>query len=165
MTQVKGFTGTHTLKVDTKGRVSVPAAFRRILAEADSTYTDGGSAKFFLAYGAHLKDRLEIYTVEEFARRIEQINGMAAGRNKTFMQEVLLSSSDEMEVDKDGRTILPKAHREKLGLDSGELLFKGMGDHIVVWAKDTYEATRGAKVAQMAAELGDDFDIMQLVGG
>ena len=65
-----GFTGEHTLKVDSKGRMSVPADFRRVLEAGDPDWTTGLQVGLYVIYGDHLKDSLHVY-----CQRIPQDNG------------------------------------------------------------------------------------------
>ena len=56
---VLSFTGEHTQKVDGKGRMSIPADFRRVLESQDPDWTDGLTPRMYLLYGEHLKKELQ----------------------------------------------------------------------------------------------------------
>ena len=45
---VLSFTGEHTQKVDGKGRMSIPADFRRVLEAGDPEWTTGLSPRMYL---------------------------------------------------------------------------------------------------------------------
>ena len=60
---VLSFTGTYTLKVDAKGRMSIPADFRRVLEGGDPDWTAGLFPRMYLLYGDHLVNKLHAYTV------------------------------------------------------------------------------------------------------
>ncbi|MDG1769388.1 MAG: MraZ N-terminal domain containing protein, partial [Yoonia sp.] len=55
---VLSFTGEHIQKVDGKGRMSIPADFRRVLESQDPDWTDGLNPRMYLLYGDHLKKEL-----------------------------------------------------------------------------------------------------------
>ena len=48
---IRRFRGESLHKVDAKGRVSVPAAFRRVLEEGDPDFSRGSSPNFVIVYG------------------------------------------------------------------------------------------------------------------
>ena len=65
------FTGEHDQKVDSKGRMSIPAD-RRIESSGDPAYPfsfDAGQ----VIYGDHLKNRIQVYTANEFKKVVARI--------------------------------------------------------------------------------------------
>ena len=58
------FRGESHHKVDTKGRVSIPAHFRRVLEASDPAWTDGLNPELVIVYGDHRRKYLECYTME-----------------------------------------------------------------------------------------------------
>ena len=160
-----GFTGEYTQKVDSKGRMSVPADFRRVLEAGDPDWTTGLQAGLYLLYGDHLKETLHAYTVEEFRKTMADINAMPKGDpNKRALSHLIIGQSMRLDVDKDGRVVMPLKQREKLGIKDGELFFRGMGDHFEVWKAETFHATIGATLSDWLAEQPDDFDPLSLLG-
>ena len=160
-----GFTGEYTQKVDGKGRMSVPADFRRVLEAGDPDWTTGLQAGLYLLYGDHLKETLHAYTVEEFRQTMADINAMPKGDpNKRALSHLIIGQSMRLDVDKDGRVVMPLKQREKLGIKEGELFFRGMGDHFEVWKAETFHATIGASLNDWLADKPDDFDPLSLLG-
>ncbi|SFS14537.1 division/cell wall cluster transcriptional repressor MraZ [Yoonia litorea] len=162
---VLSFTGEHTQKVDSKGRMSIPADFRRVLEAGDPEWTQGLNPRLYLLYGDHLKETLHVYTMDGFAEIADQINAMPKGDpGKMRLSRLILGQSIRLEVDKDGRTVMPIRQRQKLGLTDGELYFSGVGDHFEIWKAETYEETVGQSMADWLAEQPDDFDPLSLLG-
>ena len=60
---IRRFRGESLHRVDAKGRVSVPAAFRRVLEEGDPDFSRGSSPNFVIVYGGVRGDCLEGYTI------------------------------------------------------------------------------------------------------
>ena len=60
---IRRFRGESLHKVDAKGRVSVPAAFRRVLEEGDPDFTGGSYPNFVVVYGGVRGNCLEGYTI------------------------------------------------------------------------------------------------------
>lgn len=58
------FRGESHHKVDSKGRVSIPASFRRVLEAADPNWKSGDSPELVIVYGDHRRQFLECYTME-----------------------------------------------------------------------------------------------------
>ena len=161
---VQSFTGEHTLKVDGKGRMSIPADFRRVLEAGDPDWAPGLSPRMYLLYGDHLKHQLHGYTVDEFDKVVAQINALPRGSaNKKKLSRLIIGQSIKLEVDKDGRTVMPIKQREKLGLSDGELVFSGLGDHFEIWKAETFASVVADDMKDWLAEQEADFDPLILL--
>jgi MraZ protein len=161
-----GFSGEFDGKVDGKGRMSIPADFRRVLEAGDPNWTSGNPVTLYLNYGDHLKDRLQVRTATEHANIMADIQAMPKGdKARKMLTQLVIVQSERMSVDKDGRIVLPLKHRKKLGLDEGPLSFRGMVDHFEIWKDDVYETTVSESTAAWLAEQDDDFDPLSLLGG
>ena len=161
---VQSFTGEHTIKVDGKGRMSIPADFRRVLEEGDPDWTPGLSPRMYLLYGDHLKNELHGYTVDEFNAVVAQINALPRGSDrKKKLSRLIIGQSIRLDVDKDGRTVMPIKQRQKLGLTDGELTFSGMGDHFEIWRADMFEKEVSDDLGAWLDEQEDGFDPLILL--
>ena len=150
--------------------MSIPSDFRRVLEAGDPNWTEGLNPSLYLLYGEHLKDRLEAYTVAAFdgiAQAIMAIRPTDAVTNqrKLMSQRLILGMSVRLEVDKDGRIVMPIRQRQKLGLTEGEVVFSGVGDHFEIWAATTYEEKVAAETRAFLETQGENFDPMTLVWG
>ena len=164
------FTGEYPQRIDGKGRMSIPSDFRRVLEANDPGWTEGLNPSLHLLYGEHLKDRLEAYTVAAFDAIAEAIMAIRpttpeANQRKQMSQRLILGQSVRLEVDKDGRIVMPIRQRQKLGLTEGEVVFSGVGDHFEIWAATTYEAKVAAETRAFLEAQGENFDPMTLVWG
>jgi MraZ protein len=164
------FTGEYPQRIDGKGRMSIPSDFRRVLELGDPSWTEGLSPSLYLLYGDHLRDRLEAYTVaafDEIARQIMAIRPTNAEQNqrKQMSQRLILGQSVRLEVDRDGRIVMPARQRQKLGLAEGEVVFSGAGDHFEIWAAQTYADKVAAETRAFLEAQGENFDPMTLVWG
>jgi MraZ protein len=162
---VLSFTGEHTQKVDGKGRMSIPADFRRVLESGDPDWTTGLNPRLYLLYGDHLKETLHVYTMAGFSEIADQINAMPRGdASRTRLSRLILGQSIKLEVDKDGRCVMPIRQRQKLGLTEGDVYFSGVGDHFEVWKAETFAQTVGQSMHEWLDAQPDDFDPLSLLG-
>jgi MraZ protein len=163
------FRGESVHKVDQKGRVSVPAAFRRVLEEGDPEWTDGLNPNFVMIYGLPGRPRLEGYTM----LGIGDIDDMVAklprfGRARMILERTLNTKSVYAQVDENGRIVLSQRLRTMIGL-ADEALFAGMGERFQIWAPEAFETDDG-ELAEALAELdaaNDPFALLDeaLLGG
>ncbi|MEL7098577.1 MAG: division/cell wall cluster transcriptional repressor MraZ [Pseudomonadota bacterium] len=138
------FRGESDHKVDTKGRVSIPAPYRRVIEACDPDWTEGLPPRLIIVYGGATRDYLEGFTIEAMDEVDEKIAQFPRGSAKRKAMERLYSAqSIEAEVDNTGRIVLPAKLREKIGLD-GMARFVSSGDTFEIWNPETYDATVAA---------------------
>ncbi|MCX7300571.1 MAG: cell division/cell wall cluster transcriptional repressor MraZ [Rhodobacterales bacterium] len=162
---VLSFTGEFPQRLDGKGRVSIPAQIRRVMDAGDPGRPDGTLPRFTLAYGAHLKGNLRLYTMTEFDKVKTRIEARQDGSDDMRkLAYVYLTQTAEIELDKDGRIVLPARQREKLGIDEGEVVFMGFGSYCELWKAETFAATKGKDIENWLSAAGPDFDPISLLG-
>lgn len=159
------FKGEFTNKVDTKGRVSVPASFRRVLQEGDPDYTEGLNPRLVVVYGNPAAKFLECYTIAAHGELEDRIALMPSGsKNRKMMERIYSTHSQEVTLDDTGRIVLTAKLREKIGV-IGEAYFASNLDKFQIWNPETYEAEERAEVEEFFDEMPEDFDPMQLLDG
>lgn len=157
------FRGESRHKVDGKGRVSIPALYRRVLQDGDPDWTDGRPAQLVLVYGDHRKKRLDCYTVSAFADIEDEIMALPRGSiERKVLTRTVIGPSMTLEVDRDGRIVLPIKQREKIGL-TDEAFFTSAVDHFQIWNPDTFAAEEEAQTAAYLDEQEEDFDPLILL--
>ncbi|MGV6812879.1 MAG: division/cell wall cluster transcriptional repressor MraZ [Brevirhabdus sp.] len=151
------FRGESHHKVDAKGRVSIPASFRRVLEAGDPDWTDGLNPNLVIVYGDHRRNYLECYTINAIEEVDDQIAELPRGSKERRMLERLFSGqSHATQVDETGRLVLPAKLREKIGL-SGEAFFIATGDTFQIWEPSAYEADE-ERAEEWLDDLPEDFD-------
>ena len=159
------FRGEFSQKGDGKGRMSIPADFRRVLEAGDPDYPANSTPRLVVLYGPHLKNCLHAYTVEAMTEIEDSIRRLPRGsQNRKQAARLILGKSWETEVDKDGRIVLPKERREQISL-SGEAVMVAAGDYFEIWNAETYRATEAAAADAFLAGMPDDFDPLSLIEG
>ncbi|NUB43785.1 division/cell wall cluster transcriptional repressor MraZ [Fertoebacter nigrum] len=170
----EAFRGEFNQKVDSKARVSIPAAFRRILEAGDPDFNpDLGKearAKFVLVYGGDKREFLECYTVAEMRELEKQIVAMPKGtKERRILERNMITLTVTLEIDSDGRIVLPSKARDKIELtadllkDGVETVFAGTLDTFQIWRADTFEAAISRQAEEEIEELKGGADILSLL--
>jgi MraZ protein len=159
------FAGSHPQKLDSKGRISVPAEFRDILASENSPLPENKRTGLRLVYGLTQQKRLEGFSQEGFQKLLKRIQMMPDGTPaKKAAQVVYISHSQLLTLDDDGRVVLPQVMRDRLGLQLNDVaLFAGNGETFEIWKEDTYTATVEAQTQAYLDAQGVDFDLRSLM--
>ena len=159
------FRGESVHKVDQKGRVSVPAAFRRVLEEGDPDWTEGLAPNLVLIYGMPSGHCVEGYTVEGANRLDDKVARLPTfSKARRALERLLNTQSVYAQVDENGRIVLPQRLREMFGLDE-EALFAGMGEHFQIWSPDAYRSDMASLYDWRAglAEVEDPFAVLDAI--
>lgn len=152
------FRGESEQTVDSKGRISVPALFRRVIEHCDPDWSDGQRPNLVIVYGFESQNFLECYTmeaIEEIDRRIDRMK--KGSRERKFMERRYHGHALPAQVVEDGRIVLPAKLRKKLDL-TGKAFFIASGDHFQIWNPETYQSEELAKEEEWLAEQDEDFD-------
>ena len=114
------FLGTHTPRLDEKGRLFLPAKYRERMA-GGLVVTRGQERSLF------------IYPMDEFVKVAEQMHQapMTSRKARDYSRVFLSGASDEV-PDRQGRFTIPAKLREYAGLDR-EVTVIGAGSRLEVW--------------------------------
>lgn len=128
--------GEFRFKVDTKGRVAVPAEFRKVLSED-------------LVVSREIEDKcLYVFEPEAFNDWIEgRFNDRFGGysssdRRQVRMRSLLKSRARGTEVDSSGRIMLTREAREAVGI-SKDVVLVGNTGYFEIWDADAFDEEFG----------------------
>ena len=128
-----GFFGSFTNTMDAKGRVAVPAQFRK----------PGGLEDELMLVPSVNKDSLNLFNIGDFDAWLESMFGEEGFKANDPVQaqwvDWVCSNAANVEVDKSGRINIPQNLRDDFGL-SEKVLFKGARDHVGIWSPEAWEA-------------------------
>lgn len=156
------FRGESIHKVDGKGRVSIPAAFRRVLEEGDPEWTDGLLPNLVLVYGGKSRNFLEGYTMTSMDEVDERIAELPRGsKQRRLLEHMFSGQSVQMQIDPTGRLVLSQKLRDKIGI-TNEAFFIASGDTFQIWEPSSYEA-HAAKMEDWYADENEDLDPLTLL--
>ncbi|NLX80941.1 MAG: division/cell wall cluster transcriptional repressor MraZ [Proteiniphilum sp.] len=126
------FLGNIEAKVDSKGRIFVPATFRKQLQSSDEEYLVLRKDVF--------QDCLLLYPGTVWEKEIEflrsRLNKWNKEQQQIFRQFVL--DAERIEMDASGRILIPKRYLQMVNIDV-EVRFLGVDNIIEIWSKDNLE--------------------------
>jgi MraZ protein len=156
------FRGESVHKVDAKGRVSIPAPFRRVLEENDPEWAQGLNPNLIVVYGGKSRPFLEGFSVTAMDDVDERIAAMPRGsKNRRILERIFSGQAVQIQVDETGRLVLSQKLRDKVGI-TGEAFFIASGDTFQIWQPSAYD-TRAAKLEDELDEFDEDFDPLTLL--
>lgn len=159
------FIGTIEAKVDSKGRVFLPAAFRRVMQDAVATvpyslptgeasdptaegapspsqHTDGGKGETRLIMRKDVfEDCLVIYTEDVWYARLDELQSRLSiwNRQEQAMLRKFVTDAEWLSLDNNGRFLIPKRYLKMAGIE-GAVTFVGMDGTIEIWATDRLQS-------------------------
>lgn len=143
------FVSSFTNKIDSKGRVSVPATFRAILAR------DGGENVYcYPSLDAPALDAGGMRLVNQIGALLDEL--APYGDEKDQLATALYGDSTMLKIDNDGRITLPPALREHVGI-TDKVVFVGLGGKFQIWEPSKFEEHRlraREKVRELRKHLG-----------
>lgn len=137
------FSGRFDHATDEKGRVSIPARFREALQR-------DGHESLVITNWVHQKERcLLLYPPSEWTRLIGRI-GQHGNLDPAIqtMQMYFVGGAHEVQVDRQGRILIPPRLREYAHLDR-EVTFNALIDHFQLWDKAVLQRILEAAEQQM----------------
>lgn len=156
------FRGTSTHKVDVKGRVSIPADFRRVLDATDPGREVGVNPRLVLCFGDPRVPYFTVYTVEGVAEIGEMIEDMDEGDpHREALEDYFYSDAETIGIDDSGRLILNAGLRDRIGI-TDHATFAGKGKTFRIHSPAApEEATR--RLGQVLADLPEGRPITSLL--
>ena len=141
------FRGPAKVTLDAKGRLAIPSRHRdRILARADGSLVVTVDRDYCLL----------LYPLpdwEETERKLIRLPSLNQTARK--LQRLMLGYATELEMDNQGRILLPREHRDFAGMDKQVMLI-GQGNKFELWDEQRWNERRDEWLA------GDDSDFRDL---
>ena len=123
--------GTYECKVDAKGRLMLPVAFKKQLASV--------TEKGFVLKRAVFQPCLELYPMQEWESMMQNVNKLNRfkKKNNDFIRR-FTAGVKSVELDVSGRLLIPKDLVSFAGI-SKEIVVTSAVNIIEIWDKDQYE--------------------------
>ncbi|MBP5600495.1 MAG: division/cell wall cluster transcriptional repressor MraZ [Lachnospiraceae bacterium] len=139
------FMGEYNHSVDEKGRLIIPSKFREELGN-----------EFVITKG--LDDCLFIYNNTEWKALEDKLRALPlTNKNARTFARFMLGGAATVELDKQGRILIPQVLRTFASLDK-EIVLVGIANRIEIWNKANWEAASNIddmeSIAEQMADLG-----------
>lgn len=141
------FIGEYSHNLDDKGRLAIPVKFRDQVKKG-AVVTRG------------LDNCLFLYTKTEWEKLAEKLAALPISQaNSRAFARLMLAGAMDLEIDKQGRVILPEYLRQFAGLKK-EVVLAGLYNRIEIWDNEKWNAYKGqteaesGNIAERMAELG-----------
>jgi MraZ protein len=136
------FQGETAITIDDKGRLAIPTAYRDLVArECDN--------RLVVTYNPYEPGCLWLHPVTSWERIRDQVIALPnAKRVHRALQLKLVGAATFVDVDGNGRLLLPSSHRNAAGLEKKAVLL-GMGGKFELWSEQ-------AHLAQIRQSIGED---------
>jgi len=140
------FRGINNLAVDAKGRMAMPARYRERLMEIC-----GGRMVVTVD-----KDRcLLVYPLPEWEDIEAQLVALPSlNKQARLLQRLLIGHATEVELDSQGRILLPSMLREYANMDK-KLVLIGQGKKFEIWDEQSWNEKQDAWLQDVNADEGD----------
>jgi len=139
--------GEYSHTIDDKGRLAIPVKFRHEL-ENGAVVTRG------------LDNCLFLYTKEEWQKLAEKLAVLPISQsNSRAFSRLMLAGAMDVDIDKQGRIILPEYLRKFAELNKNSVII-GLYNRLEIWNEATWKNYKGHaesesnEIAEKMAELG-----------
>ncbi|MCI7575626.1 MAG: cell division/cell wall cluster transcriptional repressor MraZ [Bacteroidales bacterium] len=125
------FIGNIAIKADEKGRVFIPASYRKILVEI-------GSERIVMRRDTD-NECLILYPEPVWNKKVEELSQTLDEWNPEDQMILMqfVSDAEYLEFDNQGRVLLQKRNLQSINAGS-ELLIVGMMNRFAIWDKETF---------------------------
>lgn len=141
------FIGEYHHNIDDKGRLAIPVKFRGDLAHG-AVVTRGLDASLFLL------------PLEEWGKLAGKLSNLPLGQsNSRAFARLMLAGAMDVNLDKQGRFVIPDYLREYAGLDK-KIVVVGVSTRLELWDFEKWEEYRrkteqdAESIAEQLGELG-----------
>jgi MraZ protein len=137
------FFGTFEHSIDERGRLAIPARFRR-------AFVDGGVLR------SGPEGCVEMYTTATFEAEVQRRLGSQEGNRKQRARRIrrsFLPGAYDVELDRQGRVLIPQQLRDGESATNQAVLV-GCGDYLEIWRPGAW----AGELARVEAEHNDEDD-------
>lgn len=121
----KSMKGTFHHNIDSKGRLIIPSKLR-----------DSLGTEFVVTQG--LDTCLYLYSTEEWERFTEKLDQLGNSKLARDTKLFFRSNAADLEMDAQGRTLIPVELRESVGIRKGVVIV-GSGEKAEIWSEEAWE--------------------------
>lgn len=135
------FMGEYSHTIDTKGRIIIPSKFRESLGE-----------EFVVTQG--LDGCLFVYPNDEWNHLCEGLKNLPGTKEARQLQRYFLAGAATLEVDKQGRILIPNNLREPAALEK-DVILVGVLTKVEIWSKERWESNKFTDMTEIADKMAE----------
>lgn len=141
---VPPFVSTFTNKLDAKGRVSIPAPYRQILAQQEM-----GTLYCIPSFAGSWLEAFGNTLLNQFQQRLDQYDPLFS-ENHDDEAQVVLAAAQPLNFDDEGRVRLPDDLIHHAGI-TDRVTFVGLGQKFQMWDPVRFEPVQRERIARARA--------------
>ena len=120
------FLGQYHHNLDDKGRLTIPARFRDLLAAEGAYVVQGFDSNLMV---------LPAPAFESISHRVSRMS--MTDPTARLLKRLIFSTADRVDVDKAGRILVPQFLRQSASLE-GDVVIVGAGSYFEIWSSDAW---------------------------
>jgi MraZ protein len=125
------FQGETGITVDDKGRLSIPTAYRELIAAQCNN-------RLIATYNPFEQGCLWLHPVPAWEEIRDQVNALSPLKaTHRSLQLKLVGAATQLDVDTNGRVLLPQSQRAAAGIEKRAVLL-GMGNKLELWSEEAH---------------------------
>ena len=141
---VPPFVSTYTNKLDAKGRVSIPASFRQILAQQEM-----GALYCIPSFVSPSLEAFGNTLLNQFQQRLDKYDPLFS-ENYDDEAQAVLAAAQSLNFDDEGRVRLPDDLIAHAGITE-RVVFVGLGQKFQMWDPTRFEPVQRERIARARA--------------
>ncbi len=141
------FLSTYQNKLDKKGRVSVPATFRAVIAGASKALSGFSGIIAYPSFVNRCIEACGIDRMEHLSKSIDNLDPFS--ENRDAFATAILGGSVQLPFDSEGRITLPE-NLTKVAEIKDQVMFVGKGATFEIWNPEIFKAhyAKAREIAQ-----------------
>ena len=148
------FRGANSINLDSKGRIAVPAKYRQCITES--------TASHMIITCDPYDNCLLIFTLEHWENTEADLQSLSNSKPlHRRLKRIMLSHATEVDMDTNGRLLIPGVLRERAKLQKDVMLI-GHGKTFQLWDENQWHKLVEEDMAVMSSEELDSDDLPDL---
>ena len=132
--------GTHIQKLSVKGRTALPSKFKKELGTS-------------VVISHWYEGAISVFSGEKWQKIVEQATlGSSVSSSARDTERFLLGGAYEVELDTQGRFVIPQALRDFGNFSKEQVVFVGLGNRVEIWAQKAWKE-RSSHIIKNAEKL------------
>ena len=141
---VPPFVSTFTNRLDAKGRVSIPAPYRQILAQQEM-----GPLYCIRSFVSPCLEAFGNTLLSKFMQRLDNHDPLFS-ENHDDQAQAVLAAAEHLNFDDEGRVRLPDEFIRHAGITE-RVVFVGLGQKFQLWDPERFEPVQRERIARARA--------------